>query len=224
MTYTRTIVCLANSWKSSGRCIAGKIVDGADAGAWFRPISDRQTHEISEEERRYANGKSPQVLEVIRIPCLAAEPLQHQPENHRIDAGRHWECVGSFPAARILELVDHPNVLWVNGSNSVGHINNRVPVGSPITESIYLIHPESISLIVGPISEYNQKRGIKAEFIYNGARYRLKVTDPLAAAQFLALPDGGYEVNRAALCISLGEEWSGYYYKLVAAIIQYPGA
>ena len=33
------IVCLANSRKISGRCIAGKIMD---SGKWIRPVSSRE--------------------------------------------------------------------------------------------------------------------------------------------------------------------------------------
>ena len=224
MPYVRTIVCLANSWKTAGRCIAGKDVEHSRRGEWVRPVSERPTHEISEEERRYSNGRSPQVLEVIRIPCLSPEPLQHQPENHKIDPTRHWECVEAFPIARVRELFDQPTSLWGQGSSSMEHLNNRIPEGTPVNTSLYLIPVASVNLIVGSISAYNLKRGVKAEFTYGGIRYRLKVTDPILAPQYLALADGNYTVNRPALCISLGEEYGGFYYKLVATIIQYEAA
>jgi len=51
------IVCLANSRKISGRCIAGKKIS---ENKWMRPVSNRESEEISEEERRYENGQMPQ--------------------------------------------------------------------------------------------------------------------------------------------------------------------
>jgi hypothetical protein len=48
MNTTRRIVCLANSRKMNGRCIAGRELNEGKAGAWIRPVSDRPHHEVSE--------------------------------------------------------------------------------------------------------------------------------------------------------------------------------
>jgi hypothetical protein len=48
---TKRIICLANSRKLSGRCLAGReFVDGC-AGDWIRPVSSREHEEVSERER-----------------------------------------------------------------------------------------------------------------------------------------------------------------------------
>ncbi len=68
--YIVQIVCLANSRKTSGRCIAGKEIDATGkVGCWIRPISARFSHEISEEDRRYPNGETAQILDIIEIPA-----------------------------------------------------------------------------------------------------------------------------------------------------------
>ena len=72
-----TIVCLANSRKISGRCVAGKRTSD---NSWFRPISNRAGHEISEFDRRYSDGKTAQLLDVIEIPCIEERPHGHQSE------------------------------------------------------------------------------------------------------------------------------------------------
>src|SRR5688572_20697011 len=62
---TKRIVCLANSRKLSGRCVAGiEIVDSQLSG-WIRPVSVRQSHEVSEIEREYRDGSDPQVLDIV---------------------------------------------------------------------------------------------------------------------------------------------------------------
>jgi hypothetical protein len=88
--YTKTIVCLANSRKITGRCVVGKEIAGSTIGAWIRPVSARPAGELSEEERRFQNGQDPKLLDVIRIPMVDPRPHGFQTENHLIDDGYYW--------------------------------------------------------------------------------------------------------------------------------------
>src|ERR1700724_493001 len=72
--HTRTIVCLANSRKHSGRCVAGKEFLGRRAGGWIRPVSRLQSQELSEEDMRYENGEYPKLLYVVQIPVTEEAP------------------------------------------------------------------------------------------------------------------------------------------------------
>ena len=77
----KRILCLANSRKLSGRCVAGREIVNSQAGAWIRPVSDREHQEVSEEEQRYEDGTRPQVLDVIHLPLIEQRPHQFQQEN-----------------------------------------------------------------------------------------------------------------------------------------------
>lgn len=68
MATIKTLVCLANSRKLLGRCVAG-IVDGSQA-EWIRPISARPNREVSEYERQYEDGSDPRVLDIVSVPLL----------------------------------------------------------------------------------------------------------------------------------------------------------
>ena len=81
MNYEKTIVCLANSRKKSGRCIAGKEIIHNQSGQWIRPVSNRQNEEISEEERMFENGDYPQLLDIISIRFIQHKPHDLQTED-----------------------------------------------------------------------------------------------------------------------------------------------
>ena len=51
MGEVKRIVCLANSRKLNGRCLAGKEFGGKGVGTWIRPVGAREHGEVSEYER-----------------------------------------------------------------------------------------------------------------------------------------------------------------------------
>lgn len=223
MSDVKRIICLANSRKLSGRCVAGKEVLTSGTSGWIRPVSARHSGELSEEERRYEDGRDPRVYDIIDIPILKARPHLYQSENHLIDADEYWEKTGTISWEDLKDLIDSPAPLWVNGDSSYNGVNDRVAmqVASRLDHSLVLIEPQDLSIHVQleGADFGNPKRKVRADFIHLGAPYRLVVTDPVAERAFFARPNGVYPVQDAYLCISLGEEYQGSCYKLVATIL-----
>lgn len=125
--HTIEIVCLANSRKTSGRCIAGKILNGPQKGQWVRPVSERSSAELSEDDRRFYNGQSPRLLDILQIPMKGAHPHAYQTENHLIDDGFYWSFVGRIDWQAVEALVDTPQgPLWENLPPSTNGIRDRV--------------------------------------------------------------------------------------------------
>ena len=60
---------------------------------------------------------------------------------------------------------------------------------------------------------------MKPNFTHSGETYILTVTDPDIESDFLARSDGTEDMIGNVLCISLGENFGGYSYKLVASVI-----
>jgi len=61
---------------------------------------------------------------------------------------------------------------------------------------------------------------VRARFPLGEKRYVIAVTDPVIAREYLAKENGEYPIGIARLCISIGEPYQGYCYKLVAGIIR----
>ena len=85
MAVVKRIVCLANSRKFSGRCVAGKEIADGRVASWIRPVSARRGEEVSEYERQYQDGSDPRVMDVVDIPLLEFQPKHYQQENWLLD-------------------------------------------------------------------------------------------------------------------------------------------
>jgi len=219
--YSKTIVCFANSRKTGGRCVAGKEWRDGIPGEWVRPISQRTSHEMSIGECRYESGKVPGLLDIVDIEFDCHQPSSHQRENHRIDPGYYWQKQGRLSWPDLHQWVDDPGTLWTTGESSYSGHNNRISLERADGTSLYLIAVESIRLMVGrKAPEYpDSKRAVRCGFHYQNLYYLMDVTDPVIERNYLAKSDNDYVINDPVLCISLGDEYQGYYYKLVAAIM-----
>jgi hypothetical protein len=219
--FIEQIVCLANSRKIAGRCIAGKRVGNQ---SWCRPISSRPKHEISDSNRRYPDGKTAQLLDVIEIPCVEERPNGHQSENVLIDDRFCWKKKGRASWQDILTLIDQGADLWVNGFSAYYNKNNRVPevLIDEDRGSLRLIKLDEIVLHAGPKAPDfgNMKPVVRASFEYQGQEYKLDLTDPEYETDCLAKKTGECCFKSVVTCISLTELYTdGYAYKLVASII-----
>ena len=224
MAQSNTIVCLANSRKHSGRCIAGKEILPHGYGGWIRPVGGRLSTEIWEEDRRYENGVMPKVLDIIEIPMVEAAPHLHQSENYLIDPEYYWVKKGQLLWPDVKRLVDPPGPLWIDGDSSSGGVNDRVTlaIAAKLKQSLVLIAPDELKIKVGTPSGTRRRR-VRADFRHFGSPYSLIVTDPVAESLFLAKNDGDYKLTEAYLCVSLSEPYTDCCcYKLVATVIGDP--
>ena len=228
VNYRKEIVCLANSRKTAGRCVAGIEHTTDGWGDWIRPVSARPTEEISAEERHYENGLDPVLLDTISIPFLEARPHGAQQENHLIDADYYWEKTGNIEWCDLEDLVDEvEGPLWLNGACSYNGLNDQIPEdqASQLENSLVLVRPDTLEIAVR-LEGYQspQKRKVRACFSLNGHQYRLMVTDPVVTSEYLQQENGTYTLiaEDVYMCVSIGEPFHGYCYKLVASIIRRP--
>jgi len=202
--------------------VAGKeLTQNPQLGDWVRPVSARPKQELSLAEQRYTNGEEAQLLDVIDIILEQAVPSGHQVENHLVDTAHRWVKVGVLAWHDLDAALDQFNgSLWVDGHSSYNGTNDRIPLAqcAEVGSSLVLMEVENLVLSVA-LEGLQPKRTVRARFSLGTKAYALGVTDPVIAASYLGRAEGDYVVGRAKLCISLGEPYDGYCYKLVAGVM-----
>ena len=223
----KTIVCLANSKKNGGRCIAGKEWDGEQAGDWIRPVSNRRGEELL---KSWLDGKggSPTLLDTIKMSLQGSTANEHQPENWLYDETDKWRYPDRFRWDELHKLADPVAHLWGAGHSSKYGLNDKIDPREKVNGSLRLVKVSGLQISVfGYWAGYaNRKRQVRARFTYNNQEYGLKVTDVEREKELMKMGDGEYEIGECYLTISIVGPYDNYdakdktRYGLVAAIIK----
>ncbi len=215
-----TLVCFANSKKSGGRCLAGKIYADGKFSEWIRPISARETEELSTSEIQMSNGMEPAILDVISVPLLAHRPSNLQKENWLIGTPAKISKIGHLTPTEAIKAIDDVKVLWNLGSSSIHGLNDRATPADliEIPSSLYLIRVSTLQIVIQ--DEYG-RRAYRGSFIHSGNDYVLKISDLVLERSFKDHSYGTYTYNECLLTLSLTEKpWKEFHYKLIAGVIQ----
>jgi putative nucleic acid modification protein with dual OB domain len=227
MAYVKRIVCLANSYKPpSGRCLAGiELLDNGKHGPWLRPVSARESEEVSYSEYRYASGESPKLLDIIDVPLSKAAPHNHQIENHIIDAKSWWVKKGVFAWDALEQIRDRPDSIWINSDHTQAGVYDCMSSvkAATVHGSLLLIKRKDFVVEIGTNS-WTGKRTYRGKFDYKGTHHSFSLTDPIARNAFSGKKEGDYPMSDVYLCLSLTEAFKedGRCHKLVAAVIKNP--
>ena len=214
-------ICLANSYKLGGRCIAGIRVDN---GTWIRPVSDKEHGVLDARDFRLQDGSQPKIFDVIRVGLSEAKPLPYQPENWRMDgsAWRLLERPASIEhAAIVAKSISRTRILFGEYEPWIPHAHFQA---RPARESLVLVQPEDVRW-------RTQDRNTTRVCLYlDDLPHDLPLTDPIYVAILKSRVTGthvsselGIPKDRKILfTISLGEPYEGKCYKLAAAVVIVP--
>lgn len=209
----KDIICLANSTKIGGKCVAGKTVDTKE---WIRPVSEQG--KLTNELIRYNNGDLPKLLDIMRVHYKKLQPTPYQPENILISDER-WEYLERWPEGKLDSLCDKPKEIFINQDRR-DRIAAEFLGKNMLGFSLLLVKPTAIKLLR---EDYETRKRLKASFIYNDLEYNLWVRDPNFEEKYAGKKEGSYKLDskNVYLCISLTAPYKedGYCYKLVASII-----
>lgn len=222
--YTKRFVCLANSRKTTGRCIAGKEVFPNGAfGPWIRPVSSRQTQELKDRERKLQRGGDPSLLDILEVGLKEPLPHAHQSEDHLIDERYQWIRRGFCSWNQLRVAVDVVESLWDTGNSSRYGLNDRIsgPAAMHFQNSLVLINPQDFRVEVATEpTEFSERHRARAHFTFRRQEYRFSITDPIAEQHYFPKGNGEYPLENVLLCVSLGEPHTdGNCYKFCAGVL-----
>jgi hypothetical protein len=228
---TFEMLCLANSKKHGGRCVAGLRADGE---GWIRPVSFEREGTLFDRHCTLDDGSLASVLDLIRIRFATPRPEPHHPENQLI-THTGWQLV-SRPAPPTMQALIQTQ--RVAGPELLGSRSDRIPAetfaASPAPASLALIAPDTLEWIIK--TNRAGERRTRVAFTLGGAHSELALTDPLWEQRLASLTPGAYPRQAAALqaedavllTVSLSEPFQSdsaapaCCYKLVAAVIVLP--
>ena len=211
----RYFICLANSYKRGGRCIAGIEVDCNNNAMlnnngnprWMRPIADTLYGEIP---NHIANNIK--MLSLVRI--IDGLPCPKDAHRENLSYTKMEVCSLHFPAnsALLNQLVDnvHQSVFGNRGKAV------SADKASELDYSLMFVHVQNAGAY---IDENREKSKNRMSFTYYGTDYDFPITDPIFLDEFKKEPDRYAIIPDVYLTLSLGLEFEGWHHKLVAGVI-----
>lgn len=214
-------ICLANSYKHGGRCIAGvevlwdgeksKVVrDKSGTAKWIRPISkETTTGEIPNHQASLIN-----VLDVVRLEGVVPCPSHAQQENVYFQAmtftGKHYAITSQLLQRFMDEKHRH---VFYNFGKAVLPFDYRQ--GS---HSILLIRVEHAEVYAD--EGYSGQVRYRISFIYHGHQYDFPITDPCYQTELRLGQRATGQKGTMFITCSLGLEYEGAHFKLAATVFE----
>jgi hypothetical protein len=209
------IVCLANSYKEGGRCIAGIELDSKNEIVyknfmpnWIRPVCKTEHGEIPSYV--VSNVKP---LDIIEFEITEFVPNGFQSENVLFNENS-LRIVGEYPKNNIYQLgINNRDSLFGNSGKALSPEN-----AEQLDHSLMLISVGGFEIVEVKYEDCKHPK-IRLKFKYNYFDKDLSITDPLFIEKYKKDHNILENVHQIFLVISLGILFEGWHSKLVATII-----
>jgi hypothetical protein len=215
----KLLVCLANSRKQRGRCLAGievqlrgddfEVVREGGHPVWIRPVSTSPHGELPTR-----TVEAFHLLDVLEVECAAPVPVGAQVENWLFESNS-LKKVGEFP-----NDVAHLNLLLSSDRGGLFGNHGKAVHSDHIGEvdhSLLFLRAHEPTSHVQKNAKGNDQ--IRIHFVSNGMQYDLAVTDPAAENLLPSTPEVLREADAVYVTVSLGLEYQSFYSKLIAGVI-----
>lgn len=215
----KIFVCLANSKKYTERCIAGiELIRGAKGFSiaqntnqphWIRPVSTKEHGEVSSELVGHIK-----LLDIVEIDMVKNIPNGYQSENVLV-ANDSYRVEGEILLSK--QVLDK----FISKKHSPLFLNRGKAVPAEyikdLDHSLIFIKPTNVGFCIAKAANGNLQT--RATFFYENTIYDLPITDIDFLIQYSLTPNAFNNQKNIYFTISLGLEFNGWHYKLIAGII-----
>lgn len=214
------ILCLANSHKYNERCIAGvelikkdkdtfSLVKSDSEVKWIRPVSKGGHGEISS---KVVNQMK--LLDIYEVEIIEACPAGFQSENVIIQEKSLRYIKSIKPERKNLDKIvnDLTGPIFFNKGKAV--IKDKINL---LEKSLLFVKPETIRFV--PVKNIKVQDQLRIEFTHKNVIYNFPVTDVAFLKNYTQNPQVLKSINEAYFTISLGLEFEGWHFKLIAGVI-----
>lgn len=206
-------VVVANSYKHLGRCLA--VID-LQTSELLRPVFDDIHRELPESYTQIFEGGGVRSLapgDFVTIPLTSEDETFWQRENWFVDPRlqiksitNNLEHLNLRAREAAKSHYNSPDLMLATQSGSISA--SEVGRGNASLELRLVANVKIFDR-----TRANGKKGLRAEFDYKGQTYSFAFTDEKAGLGH------GSKIERAMVCLSLGEEINGKHFKLVAGLM-----
>jgi hypothetical protein len=210
-------VCLANSFKEGGRCLAGVVLDidnipviENNKPKWIRPVCNTLHGEIPNKI-----AYPFQILDIIEIENITSQPYLYQSENVLFNENT-IKKIGLFEKQKLQLICENSKYIFKTRYSSLSE-----EVIQELDHSLMLIKPDKFE-VIDKVYEDRTIPQQRMVFQYNGFNYDFSITDPVFLRSYQTNHEFILEFQEVILCLSVGVKYpaTNRYYKLVAGVIK----
>jgi hypothetical protein len=209
-------VCLANSFKEGGRCLAGIELDNNNNPIiaeghpkWIRPICKTPHGEVPTDL-----VADIEILDIIEIEISGYPDEEDYQSENVFFQENSIKVIGSFAFAQLTQLCDNRGLIFGNRGKAVSD-----EVIKTLSYSLMLVQTNQFEVIEKIYDDNPNWSKHRLVFSYNDHKYDLPITDPVFIHDYKGDPDVLEEVKDIYLSLSLAIVHNNWHSKLVAGII-----
>lgn len=212
-----TIICMGNSYKNGGRCLAGIKVNRSANGynvvrnydgspKWIRPVMADDNQGIPEQL-----VGSFGIFDILEVTVTGEAPSGAHSENVRFSS---IDKIGHYNGSLATLCDDSHSLIFGNKGKAVPE-----EVFCAGGYSLMFVKPVDLYIAI-QYDDYGHEK-YRMQFTYKGRRYDFPLTDPkyIDMLQRGRCQSGDRSDENLYLTLSLGVNFNDWHYKLVAGVI-----